>query len=968
MKKIRNLSIFACALATGSIANAQEKVTYQDHVMPILENACLNCHNPDEAKGGLDLSSFGAMMSGGSGGAVAEPGNPEGSRIYTLMAHIEEPYMPPMKPKSDDKTLAVIKNWIAGGMLDTKDSVAKKSDKPQVDMTVEVGSGKPAVVAMPSPHLLLEPEVVTERGSAITAIATSPWAPLVAIGGQKQVILYNSDNFDMVGIFAFPEGFPQALSFSRNGSLLLAGGGRGGKSGKAVAWDVNTGERVIEVGREFDTALAADISPSQGLVTLGGPGRNIKIFDTRTGEQLHSIKKHPDWLMEVEYSPDGVLFVSGGRTGGLFVWEAESGIEFYDLKEHQKAITGISWRGDSNVVAACSEDGQVSLWEMQNGKQIKKWAAHGGGALAVHFSPDGSKIVSCGRDNRVKIWDINGALQKEITGFTDVVTAVTFTHDSKKVISGDWTGSLKVWDAATGGELGQLQSNPPTIADQIELSKKRTADLIASAAGLEAAIKAAADATAAGQKAVADQQAALANDQKNRAAADAAAKAGDAKFAAATAEVNKAKASIDGKKAAMAKRAEELVALAAQRVAALAELQKWEAEMQVRAEVTGKAMGTVENFKLQVAQLPDDASLKAALADAEKAKIAAEATVAEADQKRKAAGGQIPGIDQKVAQIKQTDAMEATALKAAELVFNEANKLLAEAKTAADASKVALANADKAIENRNAAVKAATDAIAPKVAAEATAKANAEKAKQDLVFVQYQVDKWAAAAVNLELHAESGELENYRERLIDFEGKAKQAIAEHQAAEQARVAAEQTLAAARKTVTDGSNYLVAATEDVLASREKQIAARALEELIENQGKEPVIQVEVAAVETIQADASQHQKVIEEAYQKAIETDKAVKQALDVARETPAVVAERAQAEAARKAAMEQAVAAKQKQEQELQNQTKRVEDLEKEYKEKFRPAPGSEPAAAEPAPAPAPAAAAAPAAAPAPPK
>ncbi|MFT5470829.1 MAG: hypothetical protein ACI8UO_005960, partial [Verrucomicrobiales bacterium] len=644
-----------------------------------------------------------------------------------------------------------------------------------------------------------------------------------------------------------------------------------------------------------------------------------------------------------------------GRTGGLFVWEAESGIEFYNLKEHQLAITGISWRGDSNVVAACSEDGQVSLWEMQNGKQLKKWAAHAGGALAVHFSPDGTKVASCGRDNRVKIWDLNGALQKEITGFTDVVTSVCWTHDSKKVISGDWTGSVKVWDATSGLEVAQLQSNPPTITDQIALSEQRVTDLVAAQTGFTDGVVKAAAATVAGRKALTDQQTALANDQKNRAAADAATKAADQKAATLTADFGKAKGSVDAKTADLAAKTKEVADLGTRRVALKADLQKWETEMQARAGSLGKSMGSVENFKLQVAQLPDDASLKTALAAAEVTQKVAKAAVDEADKMRKAAGGQIPGIDQKVAQIKQGQAMVQTTLKAAALVYAETNKVLAESQKAAVAAKAQLVAADKAIENRNNAVKAATDRIGVLVAAENTAKANAEKAKQDLVFVQYQVEKWAAAAVNLELHEESEELGTYRELLIGIEGKAKAAIAEHQVAEKARIEAEQTLATAQRTVSEGHNYIETATVDVLASRERQLAARALDRLIEGEKTAAAEDVEVeVAVEVValRTDATESQKFIEEAYQKAVQTSKQIQDALVVAREFGSkVIGERQQTEAQKKEAMERAVAAKQKQEADLKAQTDRVDGLEKQYKEMFREAPGSEAAAAEEKPA-----------------
>ena len=45
------------AFLGGPLA-AAEKVTFDDHVLPVLQQSCLNCHNPDKAKGGLDLSTF----------------------------------------------------------------------------------------------------------------------------------------------------------------------------------------------------------------------------------------------------------------------------------------------------------------------------------------------------------------------------------------------------------------------------------------------------------------------------------------------------------------------------------------------------------------------------------------------------------------------------------------------------------------------------------------------------------------------------------------------------------------------------------------------------------------------------------------------------------------------------------------------------------------------------------------------
>src|SRR5262249_55859533 len=152
--------------------------------------------------------------------------------------------------------------------------------------------GKPPVPPMPTKPLPLDPVVKTVKANAITALAGSPWAPLVAVGGQKQVMLYNSDTLDLVGVLPFPEGTPNGLRFSRNGSLLLAGGGRGGKSGKVVLWKVATGERVIALGDETDAVLAADISADQTQVALGGPAKVVRVYSTKDGSLIREIKKH----------------------------------------------------------------------------------------------------------------------------------------------------------------------------------------------------------------------------------------------------------------------------------------------------------------------------------------------------------------------------------------------------------------------------------------------------------------------------------------------------------------------------------------------------------------------------------------------------------------------------------------------------------------------------------------------------
>ncbi|HXE55490.1 MAG TPA: c-type cytochrome domain-containing protein, partial [Tepidisphaeraceae bacterium] len=434
---------------------------------------CTSCHNPDKKKGGVDLSSYQALMAGSDSGPIVSPGDPDNSTLYKVVAHLEDPYMPKGKGKLQDKDVDIFKKWIAGGALQTasgKPAIAR--GKPKVNLSVIVkNTGKPAGPLPMPKDLLIEPVVHTRRPGALMCLASSPWAPLVAIGGQHQVLLYNTDTLDLLGVIPYPDGDPYVTRFSQSGGVLLIGGGVAAKSGHVDLYDVTTGRHITRVGDEFDAVIAADISPDQSTVALGGPGKTLKIYSTADGQLLHAIKKHTDWVTAIAYSPDGVLLASGDRAGGLWVWESKSGNEFYSLTGHKAGITSVCFRADSNILASASEDGTVKLWQMEEGKLVKSWNADPGGVTSVSFTHDG-RIVTCGRDRVVRLWKPDGSGLLATKPFNDIALGATFDGEGTRVVAGDWSGTIRVFDSRTGKVLGELTADPPRIEDQLATCRK----------------------------------------------------------------------------------------------------------------------------------------------------------------------------------------------------------------------------------------------------------------------------------------------------------------------------------------------------------------------------------------------------------------------------------------------------------------------------------------------------------------
>lgn len=491
----RRLALWIALIAPGFLitagravaepsADASPQVTFDDDIKPIFRQHCLNCHNQGEAKGGLALDSFTAMMEGGASGEVVyDDGDVEGSRLWQLINHDDTPVMPPNQDKIPADQLAVVRKWIELGALENSGSKSKTPKKNALSMVASGGGRPEGPAAMPEAIPQSVP-VVTGRPAAVTALASSPWAPFWAVAGQRQIVLYHSESGELLGVLPFPEGVPQSIRFSRDGSYLLAAGGEHAALGIVAIYDVTNGERVATIGDELDTVFEGDVNENMTRVALGGPQRLVRVYDATDGELVFELKKHTDWIYAVGYSPDGVLLASADRSGGVHVWEADTGRLYLDLAGHKGAVNAIAWRDDSNVLATAGDDGTVKLWDMHEGKLVKSVNAHAGGAMAVRFDHEG-RFVTGGNDRRARLWDAAGNKLKDFEPLPEAVLEVAISHDGQRVAYGDWSGQVFAARSEDPSDKLPLASNPPPIQARIDELKTTLASVDADLAPLQ---------------------------------------------------------------------------------------------------------------------------------------------------------------------------------------------------------------------------------------------------------------------------------------------------------------------------------------------------------------------------------------------------------------------------------------------------------------------------------------------------
>ena len=103
------------SLIIPALAKADDRLTYEKHVRPILKAHCFQCHGEGgEVKGNLDLRLRRLIVKGGDTGEGLIPGKPGES---TLLQRVKAGEMPPNKKLVPEKEVAILEKWIAEGAV-----------------------------------------------------------------------------------------------------------------------------------------------------------------------------------------------------------------------------------------------------------------------------------------------------------------------------------------------------------------------------------------------------------------------------------------------------------------------------------------------------------------------------------------------------------------------------------------------------------------------------------------------------------------------------------------------------------------------------------------------------------------------------------------------------------------------------------------------------------------------------------
>lgn len=119
-------TLLATALGLAGCTGGEEpgtvqKVSFEQDVLPILEQHCGDCHSRDGAgyeKSGLALTGYEDLMQGTQYGPVVKPGDPLSSTLVILVEGRADPTLKMPHgdlPGLDEQEIATLRAWIEQG-------------------------------------------------------------------------------------------------------------------------------------------------------------------------------------------------------------------------------------------------------------------------------------------------------------------------------------------------------------------------------------------------------------------------------------------------------------------------------------------------------------------------------------------------------------------------------------------------------------------------------------------------------------------------------------------------------------------------------------------------------------------------------------------------------------------------------------------------------------------------------------
>ncbi|KAF8918650.1 WD40-repeat-containing domain protein [Mucidula mucida] len=189
---------------------------------------------------------------------------------------------------------------------------------------------------------------------------------------------------------------------------------------------------------------------------------SVHIWDVKTGQQVRELSGHTDTVCSVMFSP----------CSPHIIWDANTGKELKKFDLHASVIS-VAFSVNGLKLVSGLDDSLIQIWNATTWELLHSLTGHTDAVSSVMFSHDGTWIISTLDDHSIRNQPV------ALKGHTNAVKFVAFSLDNKHFVS--------IWDGTTAC-FAELQNNGDYVAclsfsldrEQLQILKDNTNSAITS--------------------------------------------------------------------------------------------------------------------------------------------------------------------------------------------------------------------------------------------------------------------------------------------------------------------------------------------------------------------------------------------------------------------------------------------------------------------------------------------------------
>ncbi len=293
----------------------------------------------------------------------------------------------------------------------------------------------------------------SKDGTTLTTAAFNGIVDVWSLTTGRELITFTDGQCDAADIVALSRDATYFVREGQSGLLAFNSDGFGHRGSfrsgtRLQLWEIATEDEIPGPWQDVSASKAV-FSPVYGILAVSSH-KEIQGWHINTGVELFRFNARGSWRTDPAFSPDGKWFATIERSAKAQVWNVEAPNEPAIISTQNAEAMVFS--PDSATLAIISRKG-IYLWKFRIAAEEVPNRIDGnlgGFKNALTFSPDGTILIGSGMEgwsNPIKLWDVEtGRYLGILSGHTEPVETLVFSHDGKMLASGSDDGTVLLWD------------------------------------------------------------------------------------------------------------------------------------------------------------------------------------------------------------------------------------------------------------------------------------------------------------------------------------------------------------------------------------------------------------------------------------------------------------------------------------------------------------------------------------------